>query len=131
MSEDAPKIVAPPVPYCRMCGLELQAMSAHLSSAHCVRDMSNRIQFLRQITATQARELQAMGTTVMAVHRFAYAILHHLTEGRNRVVLSHTDFEQLPDGCAVTMTKNDDGDFDVVGVAPEAKKETAPAGSPS
>ncbi len=118
-------IILAKVPTCKMCGLDLQNMSAHLSSAHCVRDLVSRVNFLRHITALQAKQLDESGQAVVATHRFAYAILHHLTEGGNRVVLSHTDFSELPSGVAVTMTPNEDGDFEVVGVVPEKKKEEA------
>lgn len=113
---------------CRMCGIELPPMSTHLSTQHCVRDLSGRIKFMRQIMIEQAKQLTDMEQAVLATHRIAYAVLHHLTDGFGRLGLDRADLERLPSGCAVTMAELEDGSFEVVGVVPQKKEvEEKPA----
>lgn len=123
----AASLSLPPIKRCRLCGLELQGVSAHLNKDHCLRDLQQRVIFLRAITLKQAQEIDEMGNAIVATHRFAYAILHHLTEGGNRIVLQRPDFEQLPGGCAVTMEENEAGEYVIVGVVPAKKAEVKPS----
>jgi hypothetical protein len=121
------KIAPPPLPTCKICGIELQATSAHFSKDQCIRDLQGRVRFLRQITATQAAQLQQESMAIVATHRFAYAILAHFTSGikakltqkKVRAIISRSEFERLPDGAAVTMSETENGNFEVVGVIPE------------
>ncbi len=135
LAKQGSAISLPPPQRCGMCRIELTTVSAHLNKDHCVRDLVQRVHFMREITAAQARQLNEIQHAIMATHRFAYAILAHFTTGLTaklrkkvvRVVIERAEFERLPDGVAVTMTETENGSFEVVGVVPEKKAEAKPS----
>lgn len=112
---------------CYICGLELNHGQVHISIERCVKDMRERIVFLRGVTLGQAKELDWERTAIKATHRVAYILLNALTKGksRGRAKLPRTAFEKIPEGAGITMTELDNGDFEVVGVLPDVKEKVA------
>lgn len=107
---------------CFMCGIELNHGQFHVSEKHCIKDLHERVVFLRNVTQGQAKELDWIRTAINATHRMAYILLEHFTEN-GRVTLPRKAFEAVDAGAGVTLTESIEGDFEVVAVVP--KKEEA------
>lgn len=111
---------------CRLCNIELTGGQAHLSLQHCVKDLRDRVEFLRKITLGQAKELDWERTAIQATHRVAYIILSHFTK-KGRVHIGRSKFEKVNSGAGITLSELPDGDFEVVAVLPDVKKQETPS----
>ncbi len=108
---------------CHLCGIEMNHGQVHISLQHCVKDLKDRVTFLRGVTLGQAKELDWERTAISATHRIAYILLEHFAPGDINVTLPRTKFETVDQGAGVTMTELENGDFKVVGVLPAKKEE--------
>lgn len=129
MNEPTPAPITPPaeppkikVRACGLCALELNPGEGHLSKDHCIRSARQRIEFLRQITLGQAKELDWERTAIAATHRVAYILLCHFSR-KGRVTLGRDNFEKVHSGAGVTINELPNGDFEVIAVLPAPPKE--------
>ncbi len=121
MKKEEPKIETQRL--CHLCGIEMNHGQVHISLEHCVKDLRERVVFLRGITQGQARELDWERTAIAAAHRVAFILINHFTED-GRVTLPKSLFVEVDPGAAITMVDHpEDLNYEVIAVKP-AKQET-------
>ncbi len=107
---------------CHLCGIEMNHGQVHITIEKCVKDLKDRVTFLRGVTLGMSKELDWERTAISATHRIAFILLDNLAKDR-RAVLPRNAFVTIDQGAGVTLTELPNGDFEIVGVLPEKKEE--------